>query len=150
MITAVQGHGAPLCVSGAAAAALNRDGPSFARTLEEVMRPDPAVRFSVHASQRLHKRAIELTDAQKTRLEEATNTAAASGARESLLLMDGLAFVVNIPKRTVITAMTVGEMGSIVITNIDSAVVTSPTTAPRNSAIDGLAPLREVRVPRNA
>ena len=49
--------------------------------------------------------------------------AAGKGARESLVLMNELAFVVSVPNRTVITAMTGNSMKGNVFTQIDSAVV---------------------------
>ena len=42
---------------------------------------------------------------------------------ESLVLVDDLAFIVNVPNRTVITAMEQGETNSNVFTNIDGAVI---------------------------
>ena len=45
------------------------------------------------------------------------------GVNESLVLVDDLAFIVNVPNRTVITAMEQGETNSNVFTNIDGAVI---------------------------
>lgn len=127
-----------------------RDGPSFAGTLQDVLAPPQQIRFSAHAAQRLSQRAIQLTSKQQERLDQVVGQAAATGARESLLLIDGLAFVVNVPKRTVITAMPVAEMNDTVITNIDSAVVTPTGTGPRKNGQEGLAPLWEAQAPRTA
>lgn len=117
-----------------------RDGPSFAQTLQGALAPTEGIRFSAHAEQRLSQRAIQLTPTQHERLDEALGHAAATGARESLLLMDGLAFVVNVPKRTVITAIPVDDLRDMVITNIDSAVVTPSGTGPRKYG-NGAGPL---------
>lgn len=127
-----------------------RDGPSFARTLHGILAPSEGIRFSAHAAQRLSQRAIQLTPTQQERLDEALNQASASGARESLLLMDGVAFVVNVPNRTVITAMPVDDMNDRVITNIDSAVVAPSGAGSRSEANDGPAPLWEAPAPRTA
>ena len=48
---------------------------------------------------------------------------AAKGARESLVLMDGLALVVSVANRTVITAVGTDRMTDQIFTNIDSAAV---------------------------
>lgn len=84
------------------------------------------VSFSRHAQQRLEKRQIGLAPDQSRKLDEAVQSAAQKGARTSLVLMDGIAFVVNVPERTVVTAMDVAngqQANSPVFTNIDSAVL---------------------------
>jgi flagellar operon protein len=86
----------------------------------------PPVSFSKHALQRLDKRQIELAPEQSQRLGNAVQAAADKGARQSLVFMDGIAFVVNVSDRTVVTAVNVGSGGggsNTVFTNIDSAVV---------------------------
>ena len=45
------------------------------------------------------------------------------GARESLVLMDDMALIVGVPKRTVITAMSRSEAMGNIFTNIDSTLV---------------------------
>jgi flagellar operon protein len=57
------------------------------------------------------------------KLEKAVAGAASKGSRDSLILMKNLAFIVNIPNRTVITAMDGENMKENVFTNIDSAVI---------------------------
>ena len=44
------------------------------------------------------------------------------GSRESLLLMDRTAYVVNVPSRTVVTAVDSEAMKEKTFTNIDSAI----------------------------
>lgn len=86
----------------------------------------PPVSFSKHAMQRLDKRQIELAPEQSQRLGNAVQAAADKGARQSLVFIDGIAFVVNVSDRTVVTAVNVGSGGggsNTVFTNIDSAVV---------------------------
>lgn len=57
------------------------------------------------------------------RLESAFDQAKNKGAKESLIMIDEKAFIVNIANKTVITAMDKGQLLSNVITNIDSAVI---------------------------
>jgi flagellar operon protein len=45
------------------------------------------------------------------------------GINESLVLVDSLAFIVNVPNRTVVTAMDQTETQSNIFTNIDGAVI---------------------------
>lgn len=81
------------------------------------------VKFSKHAQGRLADRNIELTKGQMDRLNEGAVRAQQKGIRESLVLVDGLAFIVNIPNNTVVTAMNQQDTAENVFTNIDGAVI---------------------------
>lgn len=81
------------------------------------------VKFSKHAAGRLSDRNIELTDNQMERLNEGAARAGQKGIRESLVIVDGLAFIVNIPNNTVVTAMNQTDATENVFTNIDGAVI---------------------------
>ena len=82
-----------------------------------------AVRFSKHAANRLSDRKIELTDEQLERLNDGTKKAGAKGIKDSLVLVDQLAFIVNTKSNTVITAMDQTEADENIYTNIDGAVI---------------------------
>lgn len=82
------------------------------------------VAFSAHAKARLAERGISLSEQTLARLGTAIDQLAGKGARESLVYLDGTAFVVSVPKRTVITAMD-GRTNDNIITNIDSAAFNS-------------------------
>ncbi len=79
--------------------------------------------FSQHARQRLQLRNIELTPADMAKINAAVDKAAAKGARDSLILMNDLAFVVSVKNKTIITAVDGNSMQDHVFTNIDSAVI---------------------------
>ena len=81
------------------------------------------VKFSKHASNRLADRNISLSGDQMQRLNEGTRKAQAKGIQESLVLVDEIAFIVNVPNNTVITAMDQEETNENVFTNIDGAVI---------------------------
>lgn len=81
------------------------------------------VKFSKHATNRLAERNIELTDNQMERLQEGTLKAGSKGINESLVIVDQLAFIVNVPNNTVVTAMQQTETDNSVFTNIDGAVI---------------------------
>ena len=101
---------------------------SFADLLGRKLGEATEVTFSAHAAQRLRDRQITLSDADKARLGRAVDHAAAKGARESLIVMDELAFVVGVPNRTVITVVSPNEVEDTVFTHIDSAVLVGTTT----------------------
>ena len=81
------------------------------------------VKFSKHAAGRLSDRQIELTDEQMERLNDGTKKAGETGIRESLVLVDELAFIVNTKNNMVITAMDQTETDENIFTNIDGAVI---------------------------
>lgn len=79
--------------------------------------------FSQHALTRLAERGIQLAEADMQRLEGAVQKAAAKGAKESLILMDNVAYVVSVVNQKVITAVDQMSMKENVFTNIDSAIL---------------------------
>ena len=81
------------------------------------------LKFSKHAAARLSERDITLTDSQNVRLENGVRQASEKGINESLVLVDSLAFIVNVPNKTVVTAMDQTETNSNVFPNIDGAVI---------------------------
>ncbi|GAB4233413.1 MAG: hypothetical protein OHK0028_09190 [Deltaproteobacteria bacterium] len=100
----------------------NGCGPGFADALARAEGRKEVV-FSAHASERLARRGIRFGDADRQRLSEAVSAAQGKGGRNSLVLMGGTALIVNVPSRTVVTAMGAGGANERVITNIDSAVI---------------------------
>lgn len=81
------------------------------------------LRFSKHAANRLADRSITLSDNQMNRLTEGAKKAGEKGIRESLVMVDQLAFIINVPNNTVITAMDQTETNENIFTNIDGAVI---------------------------
>ena len=82
-----------------------------------------ALKFSRHATARLDERDISLSAEQSARLENGAKMAEVKGIKDSLVLVDSLAFIVNIPNQTVITAMDSNESDENIYTNIDGAVI---------------------------
>jgi len=95
---------------------------SFAQTLAEAQN----IKFSNHAQKRLQTRNISLTDEGLTRLNNAVTKAERKGGQESLVLMDDLAFIVNVKNRLVVTALDTNNRGEGVFTKIDSVVFADP------------------------
>ena len=81
------------------------------------------LKFTKHAGERLDERDIQLTSEQMNRLEEGTDKASSKGIKESLILMDNMAFIVNTQSKTVITAMDQNNNENNIYTNIDGAVI---------------------------
>ena len=81
------------------------------------------LKFSKHASNRLADRNLTLSDDQLSRLTEGARRAGEKGIKESLVMVDQLAFIVNVPNNTVITAMDQTQAKDNIFTNIDGAVI---------------------------
>ena len=100
------------------------NGLSFQDILTQKTNPGSSeVKFSKHAVNRLADRNIELSEEQVERLNLGMARAGAKGINESLVIVDSLAFIVNIPNQTVITAMDQTDSDENVYTNIDGAVI---------------------------
>lgn len=101
--------------------------PSFGEVLaaaqEAKLAKDTGLKFSKHAAMRLADRKIRLTDEQNLRLEEGVTKASEKGINESLVLVDSLAFIVNVPNKTVVTAIDQKKSDNNIFTNIDGAVI---------------------------
>jgi flagellar operon protein len=81
------------------------------------------LQFSHHAETRLRQRGIVLRNDQIEKINNAIDKASAKGAKDSLILMQDVAMIVNIKNRTVITAMDSQTLEDHVFTQIDSAVI---------------------------
>ena len=103
------------------------NGKSFHETLTDAIysSKDTKVRFSSHAQNRLLSRGIQLDRTDLKQLDQAIDMAKEKGSHDSLVLMKGLAFVVNVDQRTVVTAMNDLPSQGGVFTNIDSTIVMS-------------------------
>jgi flagellar operon protein len=113
-----------------AGAAKPVEGNSFLETLESVQ----GVRFSNHALKRLQSREINLNSDNVNRLSDAIDKAEKRGGKSSLVMVDDLAFIVNVHNRTVVTALDTNQRGEGVFTQIDSVVFADP--AGSKSSID--------------
>lgn len=109
----------------------NADRLSFQEVLlqksRETDRSDQAadgeLKFSKHALNRLSDRNIELDSKQLERLYDGARKAGQKGIRDSLVLVDQLAFIVNVPNHTVVTAMDSTATDENIFTNINGAVI---------------------------
>ncbi len=81
------------------------------------------LKFSKHANERLASRNINLSTEQIERLECGVFKAQEKGIKESLVMLDNLAFIVNVKNNTVITAVNPEEGVQSIFTNIDGAII---------------------------
>lgn len=98
-------------------------GTSFRDVLEQEAQKTTELSFSRHAAGRVAERGIEISRTGMERLEEGLRMAREKGLNDTLILMDGSAFIVSVQNGTVITAMPSQELNGRVFTNIDGTVI---------------------------
>jgi len=79
--------------------------------------------FSSHAQTRVEDRSIALSSDQLARIDRAVDQVAQKGGRKALVMLDDLALVVGIDRRTVITLVDSPSIRENVFTSIDAAVI---------------------------
>ena len=98
-------------------------GTSFRDVLEQEAQKTTELSFSRHAAGRVAERGIEISRTGMERLEEGLRMAREKVLNDTLILMDGSAFIVSAQNGTVITAMPSQELNGRVFTNIDGTVI---------------------------
>ena len=97
-----------------------KDTPGFDVIFREELEK---IKFSNHALKRLETRNIQLSSEDVNKIQTAVEKAESKGSKDSLVMMNDTVFIVNIPNRTVVTAMPLGGSEENIFTNIDSFVL---------------------------
>lgn len=111
----VQGSKMPVRIS----TGLNQENSPFNEIFTEEL---GKLKFSGHALSRMASRDIGLSDTEISRLENAIQKAEVKNSKDSLVMLDEKAFIVNIPNKTVVTMFMKENMDDNIVTKIDSAV----------------------------
>ncbi|HHU05413.1 MAG TPA: flagellar protein [Clostridiales bacterium] len=98
------------------------EGPSFQEILLDTIKSS-GVNFSKHAVQRAARREIEVTAENLARLNEGIRMANEKNLGDTLILIDGTAYLVNAKNNTIITALSEGSAKGRVFTNIEGTVI---------------------------
>lgn len=80
------------------------------------------ISVSTHALKRLQERNIELDGNEYMKLKEAVSKLRAKGGHDSLVITQKAAYVVDVDKNTVVTAVDKNNMNENVFTKIDSTI----------------------------
>lgn len=95
---------------------------NFKDLLQKQINQNDKLQFSKHAKERIASRRINISDAQMNKLTSGLEKAADKGSKDSLIMVDDVAYVVSVENNTVITAIDDKNVKENVFTNIDSAV----------------------------
>ena len=82
----------------------------------------PEVNVSTHAMKRLQERNIELDGNEYMKLKEAISKLRSKGGHDSLVITNKAAYVIDVDKSTVVTAVDKNNMNENVFTKIDSTL----------------------------
>ncbi|MBR5486061.1 MAG: flagellar protein [Oscillospiraceae bacterium] len=97
---------------------------SFREVLQNTLESQQSsLTFSKHAVQRVEQRGIEISESNLARLNEGVRLAEQKGLNDTLILVDGTAFLVNVKSSKVITTVNNEELKGNVFTNIDGTVI---------------------------
>ena len=108
--------------SPGAAGLQSTGGVAFSDELAAAVR-ERTIQLSGHAAKRLEQRQIDLGSDQLDRLQRAMDTLAARGGRQSLVMLDNVAYVVNVSSNTVVTAVAPEDGKESIFTKIDSVAI---------------------------
>lgn len=106
-------------------------GPSFAEALKKAqgdiaqpkMTDATQLVFSKHAVERVRSRGIQMGPEKMLRLNTALEKAQGKGSKDTLVLMDDNAFIMNVKNKTIVTAMDKAMLKENLFTNIDSTII---------------------------
>jgi flagellar operon protein len=114
--------GTPAVVRTTGPAEKTASGASFQDVLAETIKGG-GVNFSKHAAKRVTEREIEFTAENLARLNEGIRMASEKNLGDTLIVVDGTAFVVNAKNNTIITAVNENNAKGRVFTNIEGTVI---------------------------
>lgn len=101
---------------------VNTGKTPFKELLANQLKEKSDLKFSKHAQDRLITRGIKINENDLNKLETGFTKAADKGSKESLIMVNEVAYVVSVENKTVITAIDNQSLKENVFTNIDSAV----------------------------
>jgi flagellar operon protein len=94
------------------------------KSFDEVLNEEiTRVKFSQHAKSRIESRNLDLSTEDLSKLDEALDKASEKGAKDTMIFLRDMAFIVNVKNRTIVTALDSRQIQENVFTNIDSVLI---------------------------
>lgn len=86
--------------------------------------PQPkGLKLSTHAMRRLQERNLSLDKEEYAKLQSAIDKLKTKGGQDSLVITGKAAYIVDVPKNTIVTAIDKESIGDNVFTKIDSTIL---------------------------
>lgn len=92
-------------------------------SFKEALEKETSLVISKHAQKRLDERNISIQDSKWKEIQMKISEAKTKGIRDSLVVTNNAALIVNVPNNTVITAMNRDEASSQIFTNINGTII---------------------------
>ncbi len=101
------------------------DGKEFLGLLnkEVISEKEQGLQFSTHAARRIQERNLNVDGDEYFKLQTAINKLKDKGGRDSLVITKNAAYIVDVARNTVVTAIDKNNMAENVFTKIDSTLV---------------------------
>lgn len=91
---------------------------------DSVLNPVPkGIKLSTHAMRRLQERNMSLDREEYQKLQTAIDRLKIKGGQDSLVITGKGAYIVDVPKNTIVTAIDKESIGENVFTKIDSTIL---------------------------
>jgi flagellar operon protein len=88
----------------------------------KIQKSDNDLKISGHAEKRFKQRNINLDSSEFLKIKDAVSKLNAKGGKDSLIITDNAAYIVDVDKKTIVTAVDKNNLNSNVFTNIDSTI----------------------------
>jgi len=104
---------------------LTSDLNEFNKLLDETLAGEakPEFNLSVHAERRIKERNLNFDNNEYLKLQQAFEKLRGKGGRDSLVITDRAAYILDVNKNTVVTAMDKASLNENVFTKIDSTII---------------------------
>ncbi|MFA6238992.1 MAG: TIGR02530 family flagellar biosynthesis protein [Bacteriovorax sp.] len=81
------------------------------------------IHLSTHAMRRLQERNLSLDKEEYAKLQSAIDKLKIKGGQDSLVITNKAAYIIDVPKNTIVTAIDKDNIGDNVFTKIDSTIL---------------------------
>ncbi len=89
----------------------------------EISQQPKGLHLSTHAMRRLQERNLSLDKEEYAKLQTAIDKLKTKGGQDSLVITGKAAYIVDVPKNTIVTAIDKDSIGENVFTKIDSTIL---------------------------
>lgn len=97
----------------------------FKGLLQKNLDSKSEVKISTHALKRLKERKLNMDNKEFNKIKKAIKELRAKGGKDSLVITDKAAYIIDVKNNTVVTAIDKGSINNNIFTKIDSVKVIS-------------------------